>query len=212
MKIKVFILPAVLFLFTIQLTNAQENYRPGLFFREDWKETPPEIPLSQNHVSNTDLLVQLYGAGKDSLKKSNHEKPVDDPFYVWSGLCLGNWLVSLKHKEYNADLTGFAKIRWRSKQAGLRELRIALKLANGTWLVSDLSDGPSKDWRITEFNLQDIRWNLLDIEKVTETGPAPNPDLSNVEEIGFTDLMPGGKSAACSRLDWIEVDGKKVNR
>jgi hypothetical protein len=212
MKIKVFILPAVLFLFTIQLTNAQENYRPGLFFREDWKETPPEIPLSQNHVSNTDLLVQLYGAGKDSLKKSNHEKPVDDPFYVWSGLCLGNWLVSLKHKEYNADLTGFAKIRWRSKQAGLRELRIALKLADETWLISDLSDGPSKDWRISEFNLQDIRWNLLDIEKVTETGPAPNPDLSNVEEIGFTDLMPGGKSAACSRLDWIEVDGKKVNR
>jgi hypothetical protein len=212
MKIKAFILQAVLFLFTIQLTNAQENYRPGLFFREDWKETPPEIPLSQNHVNNTELLVQLYGAGKDSLKKSNHEKPVDDPYYVWSGLCLGNWLVSLKHKEFNADLTGFAKIRWRSKQAGLRELRIALKLANGTWLVSDLSDGPSKDWRITEFNLQDIRWNLLDIEQVTETGPAPNPDLSNVEEIGFTDLMPGGKSAACSRLDWIEVDGKKVNR
>jgi hypothetical protein len=54
MKIKVFILPAVLFLFTIQLTNAQENYRPGLFFREDWKETPPEIPLSQNHVNNTE--------------------------------------------------------------------------------------------------------------------------------------------------------------
>jgi hypothetical protein len=94
----------------------------------------------------------------------------------------------------------------------LRELRIALKLADETWLISDLSDGPSKDWRISEFNLQDIRWNLLDIEKVTETGPASNPDLSNVEEIGFTDLMPGGKSAACSRLDWIEVDGKKVNR
>jgi hypothetical protein len=145
----------------------------------------------------------LYGAGKDSLKKSNHEKPVDDPYYVWSGLCLGNWLVSLKHKEFNADLTGFAKIRWRSKQAGLRELRIALKLANGTWLISDLSDGPSKDWRITEFNLQDIRWNLLDIEKVTETGPAPNPDLSNVEEIGFTDLMPGWKigSLLAPRLD-----------
>jgi len=191
---------------------SQESYRPGLFFREDWKETPPEIPLSQNHVNNPDLLVQLYGAGKDSLKKSNHEKPVDDPFYVWSGLCLENWLVALKHKKYNVDLTGFAKIRWRSKQAGLRDLRIALKLADGTWLVSDVSDGPSKDWRIKEFNIQDINWYKLDINRVTEIGPASNPDLSNVEEIGFTDLMPGGKSASCSRLDWIEVDGKSVKR
>jgi hypothetical protein len=210
MKTKVFIF-FVLILSTL-VTIAQESYRPGLFFREDWKETPPEIPLSQNHVDNPELLVQLYGTGKDSLKKSNHERPVDDPFYVWSGLCLGNWLVSLKHKEYNVDLTGFAKIRWRSKQAGFRELRIALKLADGSWLVSDLSDGPSKDWRIKEFNIQDIAWYKLDIDRVTEVGPVSNPDLSNVEEIGFTDLMPGGKSASCSRLDWIEVDGKSVKR
>ncbi len=191
---------------------AQESYRPGLFFREDWKESPAEIPLNQNHVNNPELLVQLYGAGKDSLKKSNHEQPVDDPFYVWSGLCLENWLVSLKHNENNVDLTGFAKIRWRTKQAGYRELRIALKLADGTWLVSDQSDGPSKDWRIKEFNIQDIRWRRLDIKRIAEVGAVNNPDLSNVEEIGFTDLMPGGQSASCSRLDWIEVDGKPVKR
>ncbi|MBW6536387.1 MAG: hypothetical protein K0B11_15360 [Mariniphaga sp.] len=210
MKTKVFIL--FVLIFSTIVNTAQESYRPGLFFREDWKETPPEIPLSQNHVNNPELLVQLYGAGKDSLKKSNHDRPVDDPFYVWSGLCLENWLVSLKHKEYNVDLTGFAKIRWRSKQAGLRELRIALKLADGSWLVSDLSDGPSKDWRIKEFNIQNITWYKLDIDRVTEIGPVSNPDLSNVEEIGFTDLMPGGKSTSCSRLDWIEVDGKPVKR
>jgi hypothetical protein len=212
MKDKIFLLPIVLLLLSTQFLIAQQSYRPGLFFREDWKETPPEIPLSQNHVNNAELLVQLYGAGKDSLKKSNHDKPVDDPYYVWSGLCLGNWLVSLKHKEFNTDLTGFAKIRWRSKQAGLRELRIALKLADGTWLISDLADGPSKDWRVKEFNLQDINWHFLDIERVVAVGPASNPDLSNVEEIGFTDLMPGGQSAACSRLDWIEVYGEKIRR
>ena len=192
--------------------SQNNSYRPGLFFREDWKEIPAEIPLSQKHVNNPELLVNLYGAGKDSLKKSNHPQPVDDPFYVWSGLCLENWMVTLKHKTSNADLTGFAKILWRSKQVGLRELRIVLKLANGTWLVSDLSDGPSKDWRIKEFNIQDITWYNLDAERVTEIGAAQNPDLSNVEEIGFTDLMPGGKSASCSRLDWIEVYGKPVKR
>ncbi len=202
-------------LFTLIISNgfAQEtNYRPSLIFREDWKETPAEIPLSQKHVNNPDLLVQLYGPGQDSLKKSNHEKPVDDPFYVWSGLCLGNWMVTLKHKTNNVDLSGFAKISWRSKQVGLRQLRIALKLVNGTWLVSDQFDDATKDWRIREFNVQDIVWYKLDAKSVVEIGPVANPDLSNVEEIGFTDLMPGGKSASCSRLDWIEVYGNPVKR
>jgi hypothetical protein len=194
------------------LYSQEKNYRPGLFFREDWKEIPAEIPLSQKHVNNPELLVSLYGPGQDSLKKSNHPQPVDDPFYVWSGLCLGNWMITLKHKTDNVDLTGFAKIRWRAKQVGIRQLRIALKLADGTWLVSDQSDGPSKDWRIKEFNIQDITWHKLDAKRVVEVGVANNPDISNVEEIGFTDLMPGGQSAACSRLDWIEVDGKPVKR
>lgn len=197
---------------TLPQLFAQADYRPALFFREDWKEIPAEIPLSQKHVDNPELLVQLYGPGQDSLKKSNHEKPADDPFYVWSGLCPGNWMVTLKHKNSNVDLTGFAKIKWRSKQFGLRQLRIVLKLADGTWLVSDLSDGPSKDWRIKEFNIQDISWHKLEVDRVVEIGAADKPDLSKVEEIGFTDLMPGGKSAACSRLDWIEVYGKPVAR
>lgn len=190
----------------------QDSYRPGLFFREDWKETPAEIPLNQNHVENTDLIVQLYGVGMDSLKKSHHETPVDDPYYVWSGLCRGNWMVSLKHKTKNVDLTEFAKMKIRTKQSGLRELRISLKLANGEWLVSDQSVGSSKDWKITEFNIQDIVWHNLDVERITETGIANNPDISNVQEIGFTDLMAGGESNACSRLDWIEVYGKPILR
>lgn len=203
----------VCFVWFVFLGFSQEtSYRPGLFFREDWKETPAEIPLSQKHVDNPGLLVQLYGPGQDSLKKSNHEKPVDDPFYVWSGLCLENWMVTLKHKTDNVDLTGFAKIIWRSKQAGLRYLRITLKLADGTWLVSDQFDSASKDWRIREFNIQDINWFKLDSKTIVETGAVTNPDLSNVEEIGFTDLMPGGKSASCTRLDWIEVYGKPVKR
>ena len=208
------ILPTLIFiiLFTGTLFAQENNYRPGLFFREDWKEIPAEIPLSQKHVNSTELILNLYGAGQDSLKKSNHEKPVDDPFYVWSGLCLENWMVTLKHKSNNVDLTEFAKIKWRTKQSGFRQLRIVLKLANGEWLVSNQFDDVAKDWRIKEFIIQDIIWHKLDAERVVEIGLAKNPDLSNVEEIGFTDLMPGGKSASCSRLDWIEVYGKPVKR
>lgn len=208
---KFFLLQFLILNFTLIYAQSN-NYRPQLFFREDWKESPAQIPLSQKHVNNPDLLVNLYGPGQDSIKKSNHDQPVDDPFYVWSGLCTGNWLVTLKHKNQNVDLSQFSKLRWRTKQFGLRELRIVLKLSDGTWLVSNLSDGPSKDWRIKEFNLQDVTWHILDPERVVEVGLAKQPNLTNVEEVGFTDLMPGGKSDACSRLDWIEVYGNPVDR
>ena len=189
-----------------------DNYRPDLLFREDWKEIPAATPVTQEHVNHPDLILSLYGPGRDSIRKSHHDKPVDDPYYIWSGWCTGNWLLTLKHKEYLVDLTGFAKIKWRSKQAGFRQLHIVLKLEDGTWLVSDLSDGSSKDWRIREFNIMDINWYSLNIETISEMRPVKDPDLSRVAEIGFTDLMAGGSSPACSRLDWIEVYGRKVNQ
>jgi len=189
---------------------AQE--RPGRFFREDFKETPAETPISQAHIANPDLVLLSYGPGKAGLKKSHHDQPADDPYYVWSGQCPGNWAVAFRHRSAQVDLTGQAKIRWRAKQAGFRELRIILKLADGAWVVSDASDGPSADWQVREFNLGDIRWRRLDIENVVEGAWVEKPDLSRVEEVGFTDLMRGGQSAACSRLDWIEVDGRPVKR
>lgn len=206
-----------LLLITVFLSSwmafGQHTYRPDLFFREDWKEIPAETPLSQKHVDNSDLILNMYGPGKDSLRKSHHDKPIDDPYYVWSGLCFGNWMVSLKHKTKNVDLSEFAKIRFRSKQSGLRELRITLKLSDGSWLVSNKSIGTSKDWMVSEFNLQDITWHYLDENHVTEIGIAMEVNLSNVEEIGFTDLMAGiGRSKSSSRLDWIEVYGKSVKR
>jgi len=192
---------------------AQETaYRPGLIFREDWKEIPAEIPVTQQHVNHPDLILNLYGPGKDSVKKSHHDKPVDDPYYIWSGLCTGNWAVTLKHKSSNMDLSSYAKIRWRSKQFGFRQLHILLKLSDGNWLVSKEGDPATTDWRIREFNLRDQSWYSLHIGSITEQTEVKDPDLSNVEEIGFTDLMAGGKSAACSRLDWIEVYGYLVPR
>ena len=200
----------LLWLAAAHLVVAQD--RPGLFFREDFKETPAATPITQEHLANPDLILSLYGPGKANIKKSHHDKPLDDPYYVWSGECTANWAVSLKHKSALVDLTGHAKIRWRSEQWGFRHLRIILKLANGQWLVSDESDGPSTDWRIREFNISDIRWRKLNIDDVIEGAWVDKPDLSRVDEIGFTDLMRGGGSPASSRLDWIEVYGVKRPR
>ena len=183
-----------------------------MFFREDWKEIPAATPVTQEHVSHPDLLVTRHGPGEAGIKKSHHDRPADDPYYIWSGEAEGNWALSLRNQKSHLDLTGLAKIRWRSKQAGFRMLRIVLKTSGGQWLVSDQYDPASNDWRIREFNIGDIRWRRLDIKKIVEGEWVNAPDLSRIEEVGFTDLMPGGQSVACSRLDWIEVYGKSVPR
>ncbi len=192
--------------------SANAQYRPSVILREDWKEIPAATPVTQEHVANPNLILHLYGPGADSIKKSHHDHPVDDPYYIWSGTCLANWALTLKDKNRYLDLTGFSKVLWRSKQSGFRQLHLVLKLADGSWLVSDESDGPSQDWRIHEFNLMDIHWYKLFIRGVYEGKPVASPDLSRVDEIGFTDLMTGGESDACSRLDWIEVYGLPVKR
>jgi hypothetical protein len=201
---------SLVFFIACAITQAQE--RPELLFREDWKETPAEIPVSQKHVANEDLILRLYGPGRDSLKKSHHDQPLDDPWYVWSGLCLGNWAVALEHRDHYANLTGLSKIRWRAKQFGFRQLHIIIKLADGTWLVSEQADGASTDWRVREFNIGDLTWRKLNIESVVEGSAVAKPDLSKVEQIGFTDLMRGGQSASCSRLDWMEVYAFSADR
>lgn len=206
-----FRLPLLLMLSCAALSAAENPDRPPLFFREDWKETPAETPATQAHVANAELVLTIHGPGKAGVKKSHHDKPVDDPYYIWSGTANGNWAVTLRHRSAMGDLRGMAKIRWRSKQAGFRQLRIVLGLADGTWLVSDAADGASADWRVREFNVADIRWRRLNIGTMIERDWVVNPDLSRVREIGFTDLMTGGESIACSRLDWIEVYARKIS-
>ena len=75
-----------------------------------------------------------------------------------------------------------------------------------------MADDASADWRVREFNIQDIHWRRLDIKTVVEGAWVERPNLARVEEIGWTDLMTGGASAACSRLDWIEVYAAPVKR
>lgn len=197
-------------LVSLGLALAQD--RPPLLYREDFKETPAATPITQDHIANPALTLNVYGPGKAGVKKSHHDKPLDDPYYVWSGTANGNWLVSFRHRDGAVNLTGLAKIRWRTKQAGFRQLRIALKLVGGQWIVSEVADGPSTDWHEAEFPISGIRWRVLKMPAVTEAGWVANPDLTQVEEIGFTDLMVGGNSDACSRLDWIEVYGVSQKR
>jgi hypothetical protein len=182
----------------------------GLFFREDWKESPPQTPVTQDHVAHPDLILTRHGPGEAQIRKSHHDRPADDPYYVWSGEAASNWAVSLRHRDAAVDLTGPSRIRWRSRQTGFRALRIILKLGDGGWVVSDALDGESADWRVREFQPSAAGWRSLDIDTVVEGRAVPRPDLSSVLEVGFTDLMRGGGTPASSRLDWIEVYGPRA--
>ena len=194
-----------------QTTGAQS--RSQLFFREDWKEIAAALPVTQDHVSNPDLILTLYGPAASAVKKSNHPNIPNDPFYIWSGECKGNWAVGLRHRSGEVDLSAAdAHILIRSKQSGFRQLRLIIKLSDGTWLVSDLSQDYTEDWTEKKFNVAAIRWRKLNIANVMEGPWVQNPDLRQVIEIGFTDLMAGGGTPASSRLDWIEVWGNVKRR
>jgi hypothetical protein len=199
---------ALVFLFLA----ATDAGRPPLFFREDFKETPAATPITQEHIANPKVAMSLYGPGREGMKKSHHDTPADDPFYVWDGTCGGNCAITLRERESAVDLRGQAKIRWRTKQSGFRRLHLVVKLASGDWLVSQPLETESADWRESEWAAADLRWRKLDIKTMVEGAAVAAPDLSKVDEIGWTSLMTGGNTPASTRVDWIEVYGRPASR
>ncbi len=193
-------------------TDSAARPRPGRAdppraFREDWKDTPAATPVTQEHVANPDLILTVHGPGRDSVKKSHHDQPADDPYYIWSGDTTAPWAVSLRHLRGPIDLSGPARVRWRAKQSGFHELRLLIQVDPKQWLVADQGDGPSADWRERQFSIPDLTWRSLDITRIVEGRAVEKPDLSKVLAIGVTDLRAGGGTPASSRLDWIEVYG-----
>ena len=79
-----------------------------------------------------------------------------------------------------------------------------------------------------DYILADLHWrNLTMVDAPTSANPnrkpdparavivptsIATPDLSKVDEIGFSDLMPGGFIPATTRLNSWAVYGKKVPR
>ncbi|MGH9308351.1 MAG: hypothetical protein ACRD1U_03205, partial [Vicinamibacterales bacterium] len=157
------------------------------------------------HVAHLDLILSVHGPGRDRVKKSHHDQPADDPYYIWSGDTTGPWAVSLRHRRGPIDLTGPARVRWRAKQSGFHELRLIVQVDSTAWLIADQGDDASADWREREFSIPDLAWRSFDITRIVEGRTVERPDLSNVLAIGVTDLRAGGGTPASSRLDWIEV-------
>jgi hypothetical protein len=146
---------------------------------------------------------------------------------LWTGICTTPVAATLRDRNNYVDLTGRAKIRWAIRSAGFHVVRPVLKLANGTWLVGDHTDGngSSENFLESEFSVAAVRWLRLDIERVVtlhaDTAKAPElarwvekPDLSKVDEVGFADLMPGSGHGwgGFVNVGRIEVYGSPVRR
>ena len=199
--------------------------RPPLFFREDWKLDPnapnvnnadePEHPVGQGDVANPNLEVHVYGdkAGTriSDQTYNNHLT------YAMTLLCTSNCAITLRDKNNDVDLTGPATIRWRTRISGFhlppshyqaRRRNVAHRRPDVEPLDGLGGVGNPTGGRALAH---------LDIQNVVEASDGywvDYPDLSRVEEIGFTDLMRGAGhgSGGGSRVDWIEVYGKPVPR
>jgi hypothetical protein len=214
----------------VRRVGEAQNQRPPLFFRETWK--PPQAakgmscaecdPAIQKLVTNEflddpNLEVKVYGPGAKDLVVTQRAQPKDDPTFIYSGITTANWLVMLRHKTNNVDLSSpVAKIKWRTWMNGFNQLRLVIKLADGTYLVSDKTEAESADWRETEIPIADIHWRILEPDTVTLAPGSPwkeHPDLKQVEEIGFTDMMRSRRySGGMTRFDYLEVYGFPVAR
>ena len=189
-----------------------------LIFSEEWKQNPNggEAPVNPTEaVANPSLELKLYGPGAKDIQLTGSAANAANPVHLWTGLCEQLCAAALRDKENYVDLTGLAMIRWVTKTSGFHQVHPIVKTADGVWLVGDHADGSTLDWHENEFSIGDVRWRRLNINKVVTTGDwVNNPDLSKVDEIGFTDLMPGSGHGpgGWSDVARIEVFGKPVKR
>jgi hypothetical protein len=184
--------------------------RPALFFKEEWKqnEKGDEHPATQDSVGNPNLELKLYGATARELQITGKAGDENNPIHIWSGNCTSPCALALRDKTNFADLTGLARIRWNTKMSGFHQIRPIVKLADGTWLIGDRTDGSStRDWIVSEFTPADVRWMKLDIARVVTTGNLlEKVDLSKVDEIGFADLMPGSGHGPGGWVDIAQIE------
>ena len=195
--------------------------RPPVIFHEGFSDGFNEDPVTQKSIESKDLKVFTYGPGKDLWSKTWHPKAPMVGSFMWTGACTQVCGLTLGYADSYMDLRGLSKITWRTAETGLHQLRVLIKTADGKLLISDQAVGATSDWQVSDIVLADLRWREVDVKNLNDLNPPgnaqflPQPDLSRVAEIGFTDLMPGsghGVQAGSSRVDWIEVYGNKVSK
>ena len=196
-------------------------YDPAAGRIPEYAKAPPRGSAARDWIGSSCIILSGYNQ-TPAPAQVVHGEPSDPP-NLWTGVCPAV-VVTLRDREQFVDLSGFAKIRWVTRVSGFHVVRPVLKLADGTWLVGDHTDGhdrpgagagPSTDFIETEFSIAPIRWLRLDVARVATVGFwVEKPNLSRVDEVGFADLMSGSGHGwgGFVNVGRIEVYGNPVKR
>jgi len=196
---------------------------PKLLFHEGWTRAPLAQPMTQANLANQNLTLHIYG-DPNQIRKAMH--PLDD--YTYTGETTTNWALTVSDKTTLWDVTGGGKVRFKTQNTGYRFLHVVIKTADGRYFASEEGSGESSVWMEADYVLQDLHWrNLLMTDTPSNASnrrqPDPRrvpiiptsrgtPDLTQVEEVGFSDLMEGGWIPATSRVAFFELYGKALPR
>ena len=239
---KVFYVVAVIAILSLGLSMFGQQSAPvpkdkpkvaQLIFREDFKPGKEhEVQFTPDLLTNPNLELKKYGPGaklgesdRSGLLISNELDPATGKMQslVWTGVVQGPWAVMLRDKNNILDLRDTGKIHWRIRPRQFHELRLLIKLTDGTLLAADYAEPGSTYSRESEMFLSDVpRWRTINPETMAEAKPKTGAgiwsydvDLSKVDEIGFSDLQAGAGHGAVggnTAVDWIEVYGQPVKR
>ena len=193
-----------------------------LLFHEAWVR-PMAQPMGQASLANQFLTLHIYG-NADEIRKTMH--PTED--YTYTGETQSNWAITVSDKTNYWDLSREGRFRIKTRNSGYRFTHVVIKTADGKYYASEEGSGESTAWIETDYILSNLHWRNLMMTDTPTNGsnmrqPNPNrvpliptsvgtPDLTKVEEIGFSDLMAGGWIPATSRVMFFEVYGRTVPR
>lgn len=194
-----------------------------LIFDEKWSRAPEAEPMTQANLGNQFLSLHLYG-DTQWIRKTYH--PLED--YTYTGETVTNWAITVSDPKNYWDLTRSGKMMLRTRNSGYRFTHVVIKTADGKWFVSEEGSPESTSWIDREYAMPDLHWRVLLMTDTPSNAsnrrkPDPKlvpivpqgvgrPDLSRVEEVGFSDLMPGGWIPSTSRVNEFALYGKKVPR
>jgi len=194
-----------------------------MIFEEHWRDIPMSQPITPEHLSNPNLLLHIYG-DINGIRATQHPTEA----YTYTGETVTNWALTLSDPKFYYDLSGTGKVMLRTRNSGYRFTHVVLKTLDGKWYASEEGSPESTSWIEREYALADLHWRILLMTDTPSNAsnrrkPDPKlvpiipmgvgkPDLSKVDEVGFSDLMPGGWIPSTSRVNSWKVFGKKVPR
>jgi hypothetical protein len=195
-----------------------------LLFRETWATVMAQ-PMVQASLSNQSLRLHIYG-DPEEIRKTTHA--AQDEHYTYTGETTTNWAITVSDPKQYWDLSGDGRFRMQTRNSGMRTTRIVIKTAAGQYFVSEEGNPDSSAWIARDYIFGDLTWRSLlmtDTPSNASNRRQPNPkrvpiipmaratpDLTKVEEVGFSDLMEGGWIPSTSRVRSWEVWGKAVAR